>query len=102
MSESAAPHEIMSAIIGMIEYSDFFDGFLEKEFFARCITGYKYSEISELASIKNCFITLLNSTVIGVDKLDYLIRDAHSTGFDKISIDYERLLGHGTVTLYKI
>lgn len=30
--------------------------------------------------------------MIDVDKLDYLIRDAYLTGFDTVSIDYERLL----------
>lgn len=40
----------------------------------------------------NCLISLLNSKVIDVDKLDYLIRDAFITGFDTISIDYLRLL----------
>lgn len=37
-------------------------------------------------------ISLLNSSVIDVDKLDYLIRDAYITGFETVSIDYERLL----------
>ena len=35
--------------------------------------------------------------VIDVDKLDYLIRDAYITGFDTVSIDYERLLGALTI-----
>lgn len=37
-------------------------------------------------------ISMLNSSVIDVDKLDYLIRDAYITGFDTVSIDYIRLL----------
>lgn len=94
---AAAPHEIMSSIVGLISFSDFFSNENEREFFARCITGYKYSEKSDENDIRNCFIQLLNSKVIDVDKLDYLIRDAYITGFDTVSIDYERLLGALTI-----
>lgn len=94
---AAAPHEIMSSIVGIIEFSQFFQDSSEKEFFARCITGYKYSNKSEENDIRNCFIQLLNSKVIDVDKLDYLIRDAYITGFDTVIIDYERLLTALTV-----
>lgn len=89
---AAAPHEIMSSIVGIESFSSFFEDETEKEFFARCITGYKYSEKNIENDIRNCFIQLLNSKVIDVDKLDYLIRDAYITGFDTVSIDYERLL----------
>lgn len=92
-SQAAAPHEIVSAIVGLSEYESFFTDTEDKEFFARCITGYQYSNIkSEVNNLKNCFISMLNSKVIDVDKLDYLIRDAYITGFDTVNIDYERLL----------
>lgn len=94
---AAAPHEIMSSIVGLISFRGFFSNENEREFFARCITGYKYSEKSEKNDICNCFIQLLNSKVIDVDKLDYLIRDAYVTGFNTVSIDYERLLGALTI-----
>lgn len=94
---AAAAHEIMSSIVGLISFQDFFRNENEREFFARCITGYKYSEKSNENEIRNCFIQLLNSKVIDVDKLDYLIRDAFITGFDTVSIDYERLLGALTI-----
>lgn len=94
---AAAAHEIMSSIVGLISFQDFFRDENEREFFARCITGYKYSERSNENEIRNCFIQLLNSKVIDVDKLDYLIRDAFITGFDTVSIDYERLLGALTI-----
>ncbi|MFL0194427.1 HD domain-containing protein [Clostridium sp. WILCCON 0269] len=97
-SAAAAPHEIISAIVGLKEYPDFFIEPSEREFFVRCITGYKFSQINEENSLKNCFISLLNSKVIDVDKLDYLIRDAYITGFDTVSIDYERLLSSLTVS----
>ena len=97
-SQAAAPHEIISAIVGLSEYESFFTDTEDKEFFARCITGYQYSNIeSEVNNLKNCFISMLNSKVIDVDKLDYLIRDAYITGFDTVNIDYERLLTAITV-----
>lgn len=97
-SSAAAPHEIMSAIIGIFEFESFFDSVEQKEFFARCITGYKYSEETVENNIKNCFISMLNSKVIDVDKLDYLIRDAYITGFDTVNIDFERLLSSVTIS----
>jgi len=98
-SKAAAPHEIMSAIVGIKAFSSVFKNEEEKSFFARCITGYKYSEKTTINSIKNCFIQLLNSKVIDVDKLDYLIRDAYVTGYDSVKIDYERLLSSLTIVV---
>lgn len=98
-SKAAAAHEIMSAIVGLKEFSSFFESAEEASFFARCITGYKYTEKSSLSSIKNCYIQLLNSKVIDVDKLDYLIRDAYITGYNTVKIDYERLLTSITVVI---
>ena len=92
----AAPHEIVSAYVGLKEYGDLIGNKKDKEFFARCITGYQYSDSSK--SLENCFISMLNSDVIDVDKLDYLVRDAYITGFDTVHIDYIRLLN--SVTLY--
>lgn len=97
-SLAAAAHEIMSAIIGISEFEQFFDETGKKEFFARCITGYQYSDETPENNIKNCFISMLNSKVIDVDKLDYLIRDAYITGFDTVNIDFERLLSSLTIS----
>ncbi len=36
----AAPHEIVSAYVGLKEYNKFFKDNKDREFFARCITGY--------------------------------------------------------------
>ncbi len=91
-SAAAAPHEIMSVIVGLKEYKKFFKDASEREFFARCITGYRYSKKSSETSLRNCFISLLNSKINDVDKLDYLLRDAFMTGFNTVNIDYERLL----------
>lgn len=89
---AAAPHELMSAILGLKIYSNLFVSDQEKSFFARCITGYLYQEKTYEALFLNCIIQLLNSSIIDVDKLDYLIRDAYITGFDTVVIDYDRLL----------
>ena len=40
---------------------------------------------------------MLNSKVIDVDRLDYLIRDAFVSGFHSVNIDYERLLSNLTI-----
>ena len=102
--EYANPHEIMSAIIGLNHFPGFFNDNSEaRSFFARCITGYQYGNsetkrtIGPKEKLLNCLITLLNSKVIDVDKLDYLIRDAYIIGYDTINIDYERLLKSVTI-----
>lgn len=100
-SDSAAPHELMSAIVGVQEFSDLIGDAECQEFFVRCITGYTYKGTGNLEDIKNCFIGMLNSKVIDVDRLDYLIRDAYTSGFATINIDYVRLLKAITVKEYK-
>lgn len=91
-SYKAAAHELMSAIVGL----RVFGTMINKKtwsFFARCITGYKYTEeLTDEKQLLNCLIELLNSTMIDVDKLDYLNRDAYMAGVDNIKIDYVRLL----------
>lgn len=83
-----AEHEIMSAYVSLVNFRSIFR-YLDKSFFVRCILGVKYSDKKD---IRNCFIELLNSKTVDVDKLDYLIRDSFITGFKSINIDYERLL----------
>lgn len=97
-SEKAAkPHEIMSAIVGIDRFSNFFKQDYEKEFFARCITGYTYSQTNFEKQILNCYISLLNGNVINVNQLDYLIRDAYVIGFSSANVDYEMLLSQLTI-----
>ena len=98
-SDAAAPHELMSAIVALRNYGDCFVSSEERSFFARCITGYRYDDDNISLQMKNIFIIMLNSKIIDVDKLDYLIRDAFVTGFDTINIDYVRLLS--SLTLYR-
>ncbi len=102
----AAPHEVMSAIIGISTFPRFFGEFEtvesaeRREFFARAITGYCYKHVDSKGftsdgvrlEFLNCLVKLLNSSIIDVDRLDYLIRDAFQTGYKTLSIDHERLL----------
>lgn len=91
-SYKAAPHELMSVIVALKEFSAIIPD-EQKGFFARCITGYKYSEKNNVQkSCLNCLIEILNSKIIDVDKMDYLIRDSYMAGFNTTSIDYVRLL----------
>lgn len=90
---AAAPHELMSVVVALKKYDFLFENMDERSFFARCILGYEYSSKMDLnKSYLNCIISMLNSSLIDVDKLDYLMRDSYITGFDTVSIDYERLL----------
>lgn len=90
-SDSAAPHEIMSALLAL----RVFDGKIKAPaLFARCITGYKHLyPCEEFDHLENILIETLHSATIDVDRLDYLIRDAFVVGYDSIAIDYQRLLG---------
>lgn len=91
-SYKAAPHELMSVIVSLQEFESIIPKEM-KSFFARCIIGYKYVNCMDVEkSLMNCLIELLNSKIIDVDKLDYLLRDSYMTGFDTIKIDYMRLL----------
>lgn len=92
--KNAAPHEIMSVILSLSQFGYFFENSEERSLFARCITGYRYSNANNdtKLSFYNSIISLLNSSTIDVDRLDYLIRDAFVMGYNSISIDYLRLL----------
>lgn len=88
----AAPHELMSVIVSLEVYSEYIPKAM-RSFFARCIMGYFYTDTTNAVnSILNCLIEMLNSKVIDVDKMDYLIRDAYTAGFETVAIDYERFL----------
>lgn len=88
----AAPHELVSAIVSLNIFCDALPDAM-KSFFVRCITGYKFTQSVDMdRSCMNCLIELLNSKIIDVDKMDYLIRDSYMSGFDTVTIDYVRLL----------
>ncbi len=90
-------HEIMSALLAIKKFSNI----IQKSnfsLFARCIIGLQYDSTSAFEKerkkrplYKAC-IELLNSNIIDVDKLDYLIRDSYMSGYSSVAIDYQRLL----------
>ena len=108
--ENPAPHEIMSCIVALEKFKELFRDYSERSFFARCITGLQYEQAlnkstldyegmskeeyndTKKKALLNCFIQLLHSSVIDVDRLDYIIRDAITIGYQSVSVDYERLL----------
>lgn len=63
--------------------------------------GIEYSSQEIKYQIRNCLISMLNGSLIDVDKLDYLMRDAYVTGYSTMKIDYERLLSGYVITKIK-
>ena len=94
------PHEAMSALIG-IKLLEKMNYAFEKEFFARAIMGIEYSSTEMKYQIRNCLISMLSGSLIDIDKLDYLMRDAYVTGYSTMKIDYERLLSGYVITKIK-
>lgn len=103
-----APHEKMSAYCVIKEYKDAIKNICEKilgeeigdddlVFIVRMIIGCPYKESDTVKSVKNCIISMLNSSSIDVDGLDYIVRDAYMSGIDNFNIDYQRLLSSFTV-----
>lgn len=120
-----APHERMSCIVGLRGFSTYFETPQARGLFARCILGlpYQFNEqppvqtgpriteqdkkvLNDYRSKKkrtellNCVISLLNSSIIDVDRLDYIIRDAATIGFDNVQVDYKRLLSGTRIVYY--
>lgn len=50
----------------------------------------------------NCVISLLNSSIIDVDRLDYIIRDSATIGFKNAQVDYVRLLAGLRIVEYEV
>lgn len=85
-------HEIMSALLSLNLFSDEIGNDRNRAFFARCIIGLKYKDLTDETIVENAFIELLNSNIIDIDKLDYIIRDSYMSGFNSVTIDFTRLL----------
>lgn len=98
---TASPHEIMSVIIALKTYKSFFEEKeVDIELFARAILGipWKKNDVADYA-VRNVLVQMLNSSIIDVDRLDYIMRDTQMSGIDSISIDIERLLE--SITIFK-
>lgn len=75
-----------------IIYTDF-------ELIIRCIIGYQYdvsNKVSDQETFKqhqkkNVIVNLINSSILDMDKLDYIMRDSLMTGIDNPSINTHRL-----------
>ena len=104
-----APHEQLSSYIILKEYREAINNIFVKllpsadlrnddyVFICRMIIGCKYKENNVADSLKNCIISLLNSSTIDVDGLDYIVRDAQMSGISTYSVDYQRILNSFTV-----
>ncbi|MEZ3435927.1 MAG: HD domain-containing protein [Lachnospiraceae bacterium] len=92
--KAPAPHEIMSVIVAIDTYKEYLkDENVDIDLFGRMILGICYKSSSNFKTgVKNALIQMLNSSIIDVDRLDYIIRDTQMSGFDSTSIDIERLL----------
>lgn len=90
----ASPHEIMSVIVAVDTYKEHLKNQeVEIDLFARMILGICYEDSSSaIKGIRNALIQMLNSSIIDVDRLDYIVRDTQMSGFDSTTIDIERLL----------
>lgn len=71
-------------------------------FIVRMIIGCVYTERNNTNTLKNCIISMLNSSSIDVDGLDYIVRDAYMSGIDNFSIDYQRLLSSFTIVPVRV
>ena len=119
-AKKPAPHECMSCVVGIRTYAGYFYDEEERELFSRCIIGMKkrfsekepefeqrmsveerekrkkeraaYKRKNREVELLNCIIGLLNSSIIDVDRLDYIIRDSETIGFKNVQVDYIRLL----------
>lgn len=90
LSNSAAPHELMSCCIILKKYSSLLlKHDCDIEFICRCVAGCKYN-IQEFW-LHDLLISLLNSSSFDVDKLDYLLRDSLMTGVTVPGVDVVRL-----------
>lgn len=105
-----SPHERMSALV----VKTYFFGRLREaarklgfdldekdcQAIARMIIGCPYSKmLTPELSLLNCMVSLLNSNIVDVDKLDYIIRDTTTSGMRNWDVDYEAILKSITVCL---
>lgn len=118
----AAEHEILSATMVSIEFGHGIQNVCKEllpgnplaqsvddcdlEFMARSIIGMKYKDLNKEnsleQSLKNCFISLLNSDTFDVDGLDYAMRDSYNAGIESGRTDHQRLFSSLTIAPVKV
>ena len=121
-TELSKPHELMSAYLSLkspesLHLTEILKTRELKEFFVRAIIGSPYDTTNKYCSsrkesiereeslelsLKNVLIRILNSSLIDVDKLDYIVRDAAVSGYHNVQMDLARLLPAFTVILREI
>ena len=108
-----APHEIMSAILLVSNVDKFVKGKeradIDPALAARMVIGYLYSPTDpgcptdpdgiRALGIRNCLIQLLNSSILDVDRLDYLGRDTQMSGFVNAPLDLDCLAASVTAVV---
>ena len=96
-----AAHEIMSATIMVEKWKNFHieqknkkpEPEVDLALAARMVIGFPYSSGDlpgvgdELLGVRNCLIQLLNSSVLDVDRLDYMMRDTQMSGYVNAPLD---------------
>lgn len=95
--KTGKPHEAMSALVGLDMVRRKRITSIDEELFVRAIIGVEYTNDSEDRLIENTVIGMLNGSLIDVDKLDYLLRDAYVTGFNTMVLDVDRLFSGYTI-----
>jgi HD superfamily phosphohydrolase len=97
-SSDASKHELMSCYVILTKFYPILTRQFAKEkvsldieLICRAIVGKTYEDTDKRWA-ENIIIQLLNSSTIDMDKLDYLMRDAHMTGSSVPTIDSHRLL----------
>jgi len=91
-------HEVISAILAS---KRFLKNSLkvDKELFIRMIIGVPHADSfnKPIKQFENILVEMLNSSLIDVDKLDYIIRDTVTSGYNGVSIDVKRLIESLTI-----
>ena len=100
--ENGTKHEIMSCYVIVKNFKPVLDDnkdlkkVLDYHLIFRIITGTKYNNSKDMW-VENLLISIVNSTTVDVDKLDYLMRDSFMTGNVAPRIDIERLISSLTI-----
>lgn len=88
-----AEHEIASSIMSIEYFGDRIrDSGANIHLLVRMILGCPHQTPTGEQRVENCLISLLNGSVVDVDRLDYIVRDTWASGVDNVDIDLHRLL----------